>query len=90
MVLFSAACFGWLRLETRRNTFLAAATACLSIVPYTIMVLKRSEKILYAAAAGSDHETDRVESAISSWEVWNMVRTVFPLIGGLLAVRMYL
>ncbi|OJI83114.1 hypothetical protein ASPTUDRAFT_702707 [Aspergillus tubingensis CBS 134.48] len=90
LVLFSAACFGWLGVKTQGNRFLAAATACLGIVPFTIIVLKRSEIILYAAAAESNSESDHVEAAMTSWGVWNMVRTGFPMMGGLLAVGMYL
>ncbi|KID60176.1 hypothetical protein MBR_10441, partial [Metarhizium brunneum ARSEF 3297] len=90
MVLFSTACFAWLRYQTRRNVFLAAAASCASLIPYTIVILSGPEKILFAALdkrkGEMSPEVVEVRKAIVQWGNVNMFRAVFPLVGGLVAL----
>ncbi|RAH73278.1 DUF1772 domain-containing protein [Aspergillus aculeatinus CBS 121060] len=93
LVLFSAACFGSLKFATHSTSFLAAATACMGIVPFTVAFLKSSERILRAVASSehqpsSDHTAEQVRGALARWGALNMIRTLFPLVGGLLALSM--
>lgn len=89
MVVFSAVCFAWLKYRTNNNLYLAAAASCMSIVPYTILILKSSEKIIFSVA--NVKKTDSaplrdLESALKRWEIVNAVRVLFPLAGGVLVV----
>lgn len=87
MVVFSAGCFAWLKYQTNKNHFLAAATSCMCLVPYTILFLRGPEEVLFPAASLEEKTTtgpdsDDVERALGRWERVNLVRTLFPLVGG--------
>ncbi|KAK9438395.1 hypothetical protein VB005_07955 [Metarhizium brunneum] len=90
MVLFSTACFAWLRYQTHRNVFLAAAASCASLIPYTIAILSGPEEILFAALdtrkGERSPEVVEVCKAIVQWGNVNIFRAVFPLVGGLVAL----
>ncbi|KAB8067968.1 hypothetical protein BDV29DRAFT_196037 [Aspergillus leporis] len=91
MVVFSAACFGWLKYKTNNNVYLAAATSCLSIVPYTIVLLSGPEKILFATASQIQKPTsasacEDARQALHRWGAVNMLRAMFPLVGGILVL----
>jgi hypothetical protein len=91
MVIFSAGCFAWLKYETNNNIFLAAAASCMSIVPYTILLLSGPEKILFPLANMKQKTTSTppphdIERALSRWEVANMVRILFPLVSGVMVL----
>jgi hypothetical protein len=92
MVVASAGCFAWLKYQTGNNLYLAAAASCMSIVPYTILLLGGPEKILFAAAK-LKQETESapiflrdVEQALRRWEVANAIRIIFPLAGGVITL----
>ncbi|RLM00355.1 hypothetical protein CFD26_108556 [Aspergillus turcosus] len=91
MVIFSAGCFAWLKYETNNNIFLAAAALCMCIVPYIILLLSGPEKILFLWAnmkqksPSTPHPRD-LERALSRWEAANMVRILFPLVGGVMVL----
>ncbi|GAQ12286.1 hypothetical protein ALT_9607 [Aspergillus lentulus] len=91
MVVFSAGCFAWLKYETNNNIYLAAAASCMGIVPYTILLLSGPEKILFPAANMKEKTTSTpaphdIERALGRWEVVNMVRILFPLVGGVMVL----
>lgn len=88
MVIFSAGCFAWLKYQTNDNVFLAAASSCLCVVPYTILFLSSPEKILFPIANMKDRtppspNSGDVERALGQWGLLNMLRTLFPLVGGM-------
>ncbi|KAL2838535.1 hypothetical protein BJY01DRAFT_250909 [Aspergillus pseudoustus] len=88
MVVFSAGCFAWLKYKTNNNVFLAAATSCLCIVPYTLLFLSGPEKILFPAASMKEKTLSSpnpgdVERALGQWGAFNMLRTLFSLAGGM-------
>lgn len=87
MIVFSAGCFAWLRYQTNENHFLAAATSCMCIVPYTIVFLRGPEEVLFPAASMEEKTkispcSDDVERALDRWGCLNLVRSLFPLVGG--------
>ncbi|PKX89948.1 DUF1772 domain-containing protein [Aspergillus novofumigatus IBT 16806] len=91
MVIFSAGCFAWLKYETNNYIFLAAAALCMCIVPYTSLFLSGPERILFPWAktkqkSPSTPNPREIEKALSQWEVANMVRILFPLVGGVMAL----
>ncbi|KAF7156264.1 hypothetical protein CNMCM5623_009657 [Aspergillus felis] len=91
MVIFSAGCFAWLKYETNNNIFFAAAASCMCIVPYTILFLSGPEKILFPCAnmnqkTPSTPNPREIGQVLSQWEVANMVRILFPLVGGVIVV----
>ncbi|GIJ90420.1 hypothetical protein Asppvi_009374 [Aspergillus pseudoviridinutans] len=91
MVIFSAGCFAWLKYQTNNNIYLAASASCMCIVPYTILFLSGPEKILFPAAnmkqkTLSTPEPREIERALSQWEVANIVRILFPLVGGVMVL----
>jgi hypothetical protein len=61
------------------------------IVPYTILFLSGPERILFPSA-NMKQETPptpnsrEIERTLSQWEVANMVRILFPLVGGVMVL----
>ncbi|GFG16578.1 hypothetical protein IFM5058_08029 [Aspergillus udagawae] len=91
MVIFAAGCFAWLKYETNNNIFLAAATSCMCIVPYTILFLGGPERVLFPSAnmkqeTPSTPNSREIERALGQWELANMVRILFPLVGGVMVL----
>jgi hypothetical protein len=91
LVVFSAVCFGWLKYKTTNNLYLCAAASCVSIVPYTVLILSVPEKTLFAAASAK-HKSHfvpsmrEVQQALSQWELISAVRLLFPLTGGVIVL----
>ena len=88
MVISSAACFAWLKYQTNDNVYLAAASSCLCVVPYTILFLSGPEKILFPIANMKDKTPSTsnpgdVDRALGQWGLLNLLRTLFPLVGGM-------
>ncbi|PYI35344.1 hypothetical protein BP00DRAFT_454027 [Aspergillus indologenus CBS 114.80] len=93
LVVLSAVCFGWVTAQKQSHSLLAAATACMGIVPYTLVALRGPETVLFAAAdpehkVGSAYSTRDIGAALTSWGTLNMVRTIFPLLGSVLAISL--
>lgn len=91
LIILSTGCFAWLNYRTGQNSSLAAALSCASLVPYTIILLSRPEKILLAAAHSKEQDSSapgifEVRQALSQWGAINMSRVIFPLLGGLLGL----
>ncbi|KAL4770018.1 hypothetical protein BDW60DRAFT_224463 [Aspergillus nidulans var. acristatus] len=91
LVVFSAACFSWLKYKTNNNLYLCAAASCMSIVPYTALILSVPDRTLFAAASAK-HKSHlvpsmrEVQQALGQWDLINAVRLLFPLASGLIVL----
>ncbi|KAL3441849.1 hypothetical protein BJX65DRAFT_299433 [Aspergillus insuetus] len=61
LVVFSAACFSWLKYKTNNSLYRCAAASCMSIVPYTVLILSVPERTLFAAVSAK-HRSHLVPS----------------------------
>ncbi|RAK83051.1 hypothetical protein BO79DRAFT_161829, partial [Aspergillus costaricaensis CBS 115574] len=91
MVIFLVGCFAWLKYKINNNIFLAAATSCMCIVPYTILFLSGPERVLFPWAnmkqkIPSTPNSHEIEQALGQWELANMVHILFPLVGGVMVL----
>ena len=94
MVVFTAVCSLWLRYQTGKNIYLAAAMSCLAIVPYTVLLLTGSERTILSSNSQREKPSQGHASSIShglrQWKTRNMLRGLFPLIGGVCILVSYL
>ncbi|RAK77444.1 DUF1772 domain-containing protein [Aspergillus fijiensis CBS 313.89] len=94
LIVLSEVCFGLVTAQKQSQQLLTAATACMGIVPYTIVALKGPEMVLFAAAdsecqARSAYSTRDIQTALARWGTLNLVRTIFPLLGSFLAISIF-
>ncbi|RAH69912.1 uncharacterized protein BO66DRAFT_392048 [Aspergillus aculeatinus CBS 121060] len=73
LVVLSAVCFGLVTAQRQSQQLLAAATACMGIVPYTIVALRGPEMVLFAAAdsecqaRSAAYSTRDIQTALTRW-----------------------
>ncbi|RDA95514.1 hypothetical protein CP533_5474 [Ophiocordyceps camponoti-saundersi (nom. inval.)] len=70
--------------------FVAAACSALSIVPYTLTVMKKTNAALHQAAARTPDDSARVYSLVDTWAGLNFARGIFPLVGTILGIKSFL
>jgi noranthrone monooxygenase len=74
--------------EKWRGFAIAGATT-ISMIPYTWIVMQRTNNKLWAAVRGESKETvsnAEAQGMLNTWSRLNMVRAMFPLAGGVLGL----
>lgn len=71
--------------------FAAAATSLLGIVPFTLIVMKKTNTSLHEAARAGTPGCDRVVNGLlETWTLMNFSRSLFPLAGAVIGAISFL
>ncbi|KAF4589404.1 DUF1772 domain protein [Ophiocordyceps camponoti-floridani] len=73
----------------RWTGFAAAACTTLSIVPFTLMVMKNTNAELHQAAVNTP-DAARLSSLMDTWISLNFARGLLPLVGTVLGIQSFL
>ena len=91
-----AAAYLYTAYETRRRGgiwkgFAVAAALSMAIVPYTLLFMSPTNNALHAIAGGAHIVAEsEVTDLINKWGVLNLVRSLFPLAGGVAGIVTFL
>ncbi|KAJ5745384.1 DUF1772-domain-containing protein [Penicillium odoratum] len=72
--------------NSRSGLYLAAAMLTVSIVPYTIIFMSRTNNALLEKADSTSDSDKDVPELVKRWNTLNMGRSIFPLGGAVFAV----
>lgn len=87
---------GYSAYEARRQSgkwkgYVVALVSVMAIVPWTLIAMKRTNASLTTAAkAGPAANKEKVTALIRKWNALNLVRSSFPLLGTIFALRTFL
>ena len=88
LAVISAGCFGWAWLHTNKPAYAVAAGLVVSVIPWTLIVMKRTNDSI-AAFAGPEWAGDEaavIKKLFDRWMTMNFIRALFPLAGGVLGL----
>ena len=89
LCLISAGCFGWAWVRTGKVAHVLAAGLTLSIVPWTLIVMKRTNDSIASPGERQNNEGGdavAVKKLLDKWAVMNFIRALFPLAGGVVGL----
>jgi noranthrone monooxygenase len=89
LALISAGSFGWAWMRTGEVAYVFATGLTLSILPFTLIVMKRTNDAIADFQGGQKNnggEAVVVKKLLDRWAVMNYIRALFPLAGGVVGL----